>query len=275
MTSLGSNSTEREEKPPEQQVKRSERKSEQHEVEPVPNAPAQEKINPVTEPPQPTQGSRSPIETAQKNIQSNDTLSRIYGIEELARISPADAVSAIFEALYRLEDEPDIDSMIALGILKLASYPEYLTNEDLTHIIQNYDSDTVAGRAAKVLASRGDDALLTEHIQKFSLPDTPLPKETALQNLVKLGAIQSRKAEGTITPYLTNPDEDIRFQALLSMTASSNKNGIKYVEPLLNDSSEKVREKAKTVIYALEHMRLNERMPLDVSIGSDVKEQQE
>jgi HEAT repeat protein len=214
-----------------------------------------------------TQGSaKDPIADALEKIRSSDIHARIIGIQVLARLSPPDAVSVLYESLSRLETEPNIEGMIVLGMLNLARADKYFTDSDLEYIFRHTLNDNINGRAARILAARGDERLLVEHIDKFKWQGEAYSSEAAIKSLAELGALQTKLALPHITPYLSSDDEEVRLRALLSVSLCANADEIEQVKPLLADTSGAVRERAEAVIKSLQGRGKQEPAPIDMAI---------
>lgn len=205
------------------------------------------------------------IHIALEKIESTNKYERIKAMQLLTTTSPPDAVSAIYNALHNLEEDPSLEGVIALGVISLSQADKYLTDDDLKNIYSNYQNHNINGRAARALAYRGDDTLLKEHIEKFSWKEET-PKETAVENLKLLGSLESKKSLPKITPYLNDHNEDIRTEALLAFYLSADKNEINTVRSLTYDSSEKVRNQAEAVIASLTNKEDIQPSPIETTV---------
>jgi hypothetical protein len=209
-----------------------------------------------------------PVAGALAKIRSRDVGQRIAGIQELTRLNPPEAVSVLYESLNRLQEEPDIEGMIVLGMLNLTHADQYLTDSDIDYLYHNAVNDNISGRAARILAVRGDDRLLAEHINKFEWRGEGYSTETALKNLKWLGALESGLAVSNITPYLSSDNEEVRLQALLAVSLCANADDVEQLKPLLSDASDEVRARAEAVTRILQVRGKEEPEPIDMAVTS-------
>jgi hypothetical protein len=209
---------------------------------------------------------KDPVADALEKIRSSDIHARINGIQILAQLSPPDAVSVLYESLSRLEAEPNIEGMIVLGMLNLARADKYFTDSDLEYFFRNTLNDNINGRAARILAARGNERLLVEHINKFKWQGEDYSSESAIKNLTELGALQTKLALPHIEPYLASGNEEVRLRALLAVSLCANADAVEQVKPLLSDASGDVRARAAAVIRSLEIRGKQEPVPIDMAV---------
>lgn len=206
-----------------------------------------------------------PVSLAFEKFDSSDKYARIEAMQLLVHISPPDAVSAIYSGLEKLNEDPSLEGVIAMGILSLANASEYLTDEDLENIYINYQNENINGRAARVLAFRGDESFLKEHVNKFDWQEA-LSEERAIENLKLLGSLESKSALPKVKQYLDVEDEDIQVEALLAFYLSADVNDLNTVIPYLYDASERVRQQAEAVVAAIEVRGESSPIALEMSV---------
>ncbi len=206
---------------------------------------------------------QSEIATALNNVYSEDVNLRVHSMQTLLAKSPQDAAAVIQELLAKLGQDPMAEGMVAMGLLSLANNPEAFPDTDLHYIFNSYTNDNIRSRAARVLAHRGDDSLLSQYVKKY---DTVQPTDIQGKNkaIMELANMQSRVTVPYLSKYLQDENHEVRLLALGALDMSANQNDLDVIKPLINDSNPDVRRLSMEVMNNLMERGKAEPVPIDI-----------
>ncbi len=215
------------------------------------------------------------IEQSKSKLLSNDVGTRITGMKQLLTLSPADAAEGVFQLFDRLQEDPKVQGAIAMAILSLADADSVLSNKDLYEIYNVSDIPNLQGRAARVLAYRGEEDLLKAHIETYSANMETMNIENKLTALKRLGTLQTKLAVPHIQKLLSDNDEKVRLTALQALMYSGNSEEIALVQPMIYDTSEDIRTQAAYVEHYFLEKGDDLPIPKDILIGRTLLSEQE
>jgi len=172
----------------------------------------------------------------------------------LAELEPRSAVSELRQRVDEAGGETSGLGMAASILTQLGRVDGALTSEDLRAF---FDTGTVDVRvaAAKILAERGDDGLVTRFLDDCAAALDDGDTETRLEAVRKLAMFRTPESFALLAECFEDPADEVRLQAVRSVGFGTQDPAvIEALRALEDDPSEPVRRAAERQLEMLERL---------------------
>ncbi|MFT5052069.1 MAG: hypothetical protein ACI8QZ_003501 [Chlamydiales bacterium] len=182
---------------------------------------------------------------------STDPLT-VHALQTLAELDPSSAADEIRRRLAKTTDDPRGRGTMAMVIGMLASNEQALTTADLASFYEQGDR-SVQLAAAQALRTRGDETLSMRLNEQCKLDLTSEDAQVRSEALRQLASTRTEGNQSLIIPLLADPDEQVRMQALRSLSqASSTADVLDHVRGLIDDPSLQVQRSAQRILQNMQ-----------------------
>jgi len=176
----------------------------------------------------------------------------VHALQTLAELDPTSAADEVRRRIDLEGARPGGDGMMAMVIGMISANEEALSSADLSGFYEQGDRN-VQLAAAQAMRARGDESL-AQRFQDQCKVD--LASDDALVRADALRQLTSSRSEGSvplILPLLGDPDEQVRMQALRSLSQTRpTPEVLENIRGLLDDPSETVQRSAQRMLVNLE-----------------------
>lgn len=221
--------------------------------------PAQELSKPTVANGTITQSKQSPIYSDQPV--ANATPSSVDILKSLETVSANDPrpYTDKLKELLSSDVSKDKIAIASRSIFDMARDRQSLPDYALQSIYNSHSDPNLKRVIAQVLSQRGNNSLLENQISEAQVQlksQDPKDRQEALNQLAK---IHSTKAVEAITPYLLDPDTNVKLEALQALRNTGNQKNISMVEMLVNDPDPSVSSLASDVLANLRNLSSSAR----------------
>ena len=175
----------------------------------------------------------------------------LHALQTLAELDPTAAAEEVRKRIAQ-GDDPRTRGMMSTVISMLGANEAALSSADLTgfYDIGNKDVQLAAARA---LATRGDTSL-TDRFRSECTDELASDNASVRADAVRhLAATRQPGTNTLLLPMLSDPDEQVRMQALRSVGQSGRDEAtLEAIRGCLQDPSDKVRRAAERMVASME-----------------------